>query len=387
MRRVTFAILLISVILITCYLLLTTQENNILNIYKDILIYKWANCSLTENIIYGIIELACIGLATYVILFRKLYKALFRISSLLSLFLSLIVFLLIIAIIGTIAGKAFFLLMEHVGDLLGNVFKLLSLFLGVQGWVFCEYFFFILFLIAFTAIDYFFNEEARKLVAESVSMAKEDLDEAGIMEVVDKIRRTTQLPPIEFYLHNSSAINAHVIGHAIVIESETLKQDRNIIQAIIAHEISHILNMDYLANCITNVPAEMFRKITYSVIWILSHIPIINLLRFIYSWIYRAVLLGLRAYRKVSWLISGRFYESKADLFATRIGYGIGTLMLQKMLINRAVKVNISMWANDNHPSSRRRYKKVLKFIIKNDLVPMERLQELALDTIPSKAV
>lgn len=114
MRREAFVILLIPVILITCCLLLIPQENNILNTCKGILVYKWTNCGLT-NIIYGIIELACIGLATYVILFRKLYKALFRISSTLSIFLSLIVFLLIIAIMGTTAGKAFFLLMEHAG--------------------------------------------------------------------------------------------------------------------------------------------------------------------------------------------------------------------------------------------------------------------------------
>ncbi len=166
-----------------------------------------------------------------------------------------------------------------------KTWMLMTVFFGVVialGWFFSYYYqnpsilyFFVLFSIVMNIVSYWFSDK----VVIKLSGAKEAKREEyfDLYTTVENLSITAGLPMPKVYVINDPAPNAFATGrdknHAVVAATTGLLQilDKNELEGVIGHELSHIGNRDMLLSTVVvvlvgfvSIVADMFMR---SMIW------------------------------------------------------------------------------------------------------------------------
>lgn len=146
------------------------------------------------------------------------------------------------------------------------------------GWYFSYYYgnpnilyFFVLFSIGMNIISYWFSDKiVLKLAGAKEAKREEYFD---LYTTVENLSITAGLPMPKVYVINDPAPNAFATGrdknHAVVAATTGLLQilEKNELEGVIAHELSHIGNKDMLLSTVVvvlvgfvSIAADMFRR-------------------------------------------------------------------------------------------------------------------------------
>lgn len=158
-------------------------------------------------------------------------------------------------------------LYTHKDENIAKTWVLMTLFFGVVitiGWAVSYYFnspgilvFAVMFAVVMNVTSYWFSDKIVTTIAGARAAA--DAEYPELHNIVENLSITAGLPKPKIYIINDPAPNAFATGrnatHAVVAVTTGLlgMMDRNELEGVIAHELSHIGNRDILLSTVAVV--------------------------------------------------------------------------------------------------------------------------------------
>lgn len=152
------------------------------------------------------------------------------------------------------------------------LFIVFFLVLGALGWAISAYYgdpSFLIFAIIFSIVYSFISYYASASIALSLARAKEieKSDNPQLWNLVENLCITAGLPMPKLYLTPEMQINAFATGRdpqhaAVAVTAGALQRlDKNELQGVLAHELSHVGNRDILVSTVAAVLAGIISLI------------------------------------------------------------------------------------------------------------------------------
>lgn len=218
-----------------------------------------------------------------------------------------------------------------------------------------------------------------------------------LKEVEESARRQYKGLPkkIKYYLTECNEINAIALGSnkigitkglydALYCEDSNTQEnklDKECLKGVIAHELGHLSNKDYINTGIIQggviLMNIIFKAINY-LFYLLSYIPLVGIAAFFMKYICDSVLFVIDKVTDLMYKVSNRYNEYEADLFAHKIGYGSNLMYF----LDYVYQMELEEWKEANifgkmmilltfstHPKTTKRINK-LKALQENPYTP-----------------
>lgn len=191
--------------------------------------------------------------------------------------------------------------------------------------------------------------------------------------VTDEARKLTHRIPrhIIFYVQRGEGINACAFDHnKVAMTEELMKCDEEVIRAVIGHELGHIANKDVTAGLISGSNVKLICglfTIPYFLLYGQSDKNNnVSVGPFVFVLIFLALFGAVINYfvnlaHYVCYIFGGKRCEYKADLFSTKLGYGVGLLDFMLSFYEAP-----SGGIKDPHPSMKNRIVHICDYITKH---------------------
>ncbi len=125
--------------------------------------------------------------------------------------------------------------------------------------------------LVFNLLSYWFSDKIALMANRAQPVTREQLP--VVYEVVERLTRKAGLPMPRIYVIPSDTPNAFATGrnpsHAAVAVTEGILRllDRNQLEGVLAHELSHVRNRDILISTIAAAVAGLISSLGYVVRW------------------------------------------------------------------------------------------------------------------------
>lgn len=340
--------------------------------------------SMIERRVFLFLEVLCLVITLFWLIYRGGIRVLFRVNSILSL---LITYFVILCVAFTSYAEVY--------DMVA--FKAVFAFKITSSFLFNDYpLYYLPFLVTWVStiailglLGDFEAERVNKRLRRGKyrELQKKEMEELQIEDLLSKADKEGYIGNVRFLVkENCNEINAEAtVRNTIIVTSGLLECKHDIIKAVMAHELGHIKNRDIYAIFMLKVPYYVCLSpflLLGSFLRFLSDLPwawLIDLAYRITLWLPRKL---EKLWFFITWQTGGRRSETKADYMAVDMGYGLPTLILMRYWITSCPRVVIAR-TMDNHPSSRTRYRRVLHRICKYNLVDESILIAEDLNKVP----
>ncbi len=125
--------------------------------------------------------------------------------------------------------------------------------------------------LVFNFVSYWFSDRIALMANRAQPVTREQLPE--VYDIVERLTRKAGLPMPRIYVIPSETPNAFATGrnpsHAAVAVTEDILRllDRNQLEGVLAHELSHVANRDILISTIAAAVAGLISTLGYVVRW------------------------------------------------------------------------------------------------------------------------
>ncbi len=125
--------------------------------------------------------------------------------------------------------------------------------------------------LVFNFLSYWFSDKIALMANRAQPVTREQLPE--VYDIVERLTRKAGMPMPRIYVIPSQAPNAFATGrnpsHAAVAVTEGILRllDRNQLEGVLAHELSHVANRDILISTIAAAVAGLISTLGYMVRW------------------------------------------------------------------------------------------------------------------------
>lgn len=168
-------------------------------------------------------------------------------------------------------------------------------------------------MIIYLVCDYMFGISIRRIIKKCVPCTQEQ-DYAFLNYIFDDVKKKFRRPEVQLLIKNSNEVNAFAVSssrrkyvvltkgivHHMSKEAQNPREFRDVIQSIMGHEMSHLVNKDFLPGLLIAVNRSITSKLNVISLRIFN--LFISILRFIpfigskLAWILNFISLRLHAF-------------------------------------------------------------------------------------------